>query len=175
MYRHLILKRIKACQQFYASSLTLYFPSFRMDTLRWALIMCRSVFRLLVTICISGMLAACGFAEDCQSLDFSSLAHANRMRIATNHDKTIRETTDQAEIAALVKFISVRTESWCKPWAGIPIGLARAELYADKKLLGSVSLGSNFAGAGQWRVRILEKSEREELLHIFAISDPYAK
>ena len=97
------------------------------------------------------------------------------MRIATNHDKPLRETTDQTEIAALVKFVSARTDGWCTPWAGIPIGLAHAELYADKKFLGAVSLGSNFAGAGQWRVRALEKTERDELLHIFAISDPYAK
>jgi hypothetical protein len=53
--------------------------------------------------------------------------------------------------------------------------LARAELYADEKYLGAVSLGANFAVAGQWRVRALEKAEREELLRIFAIPDPYAK
>ena len=108
-------------------------------------------------------------------MNFSSLAQANRMRIATNHDKTLRETTDKTEIALLVKYVSARTDGWCKPWAGAPIGLVRAELYADKKFLGAVSLGANFAGAGQWRVRTLEKTEREELLHIFAISDPYVK
>jgi len=37
------------------------------------------------------------------------------------------------------------------------------------KFLGEVSLGANFAGAGQWRVRSLEEAEREELLRIFAI------
>ena len=41
------------------------------------------------------------------------------------------------------------------------------------KFLGEVSLGANFAGAGQWRVRSLEEAEREELLRIFAITDPY--
>ena len=134
-----------------------------------------SIFRSLVAVGISGTLAGCGFAEDCQNMNFSSLAQADRMRITTNHNKTLRETTDKTEIGALVKFVSARTDGWCKPWAGIPIGLASAELYEDKKFLGAVSLGSNFVGAGQWRVRILEKTERDELLHIFAISDPYAK
>jgi hypothetical protein len=137
--------------------------------------MSRSIFRLLVVIGFFGTFSACGFAEDCQNVNFSSLAQANRMRIATNHDKTLRETTDQAEIASLVTFVSARTNSWCKPWAGVPIGLARAELYLDKKFLGAVSVGANFAGAGQWRVRTLERAEREELLRIFGISDPYAK
>jgi hypothetical protein len=140
-----------------------------------ALIMNRSILSLLVAAGVFGALSACGFTEDCQSMNFSTLAQANRMRIATNHDKTLRETTDQAEIAALVKFVSARTDSWCKPWAGVPVGLARAELYSDKKFLGAVSLGSNFAGAGAWRVRALEKAEREEFLRIFAVPDPYAK
>jgi len=134
-----------------------------------------SIFRLILVVGVFGALSACGFAEDCKSLNFSSLAQANLMRIATNHDKTLRETTDQAEIASLVKFVSARTDSWCTPRAGVPIGLVRAELYSDKKFLGVVSLGPNFAGAGQWRVRTLEKAEREKLLHIFAVSDPYAK
>lgn len=137
--------------------------------------MSRSLFHTLLLAGIVGTLSACGLAGDCQSMKFSSLAQANRMRISTNHDKTLRETTDRAEIASLVKFVSARTDSWCKPWAGVPIGLARAELYSDKTFLGAVSLGSNFAGAGQWRVRTLEKAEREELLHIFGIADPYAK
>ena len=135
----------------------------------------RPIVHFFVVAGVLGTLAACGFAEDCQSMNFSSLAQANRMRISTNHDKTLRETTDRTEIASLVKFVSARTDGWCKPWAGVPIGLARAELYADKKFLGAVSLGSNFAVAGQWRVRALEKTEREKLLHIFAISDPYEK
>ena len=140
-----------------------------------ALIMNRSIFHFLVMVGVFGTLSACGFAEDCQSMNFSLLAQASRMRIATNHDKTLRESTDQAEIASLVKFVSARTDSWCKPWEGVPIGLARAELYSDKKFLGAVSLGANFAGAGQWRVRTLERAERAELLRIFAIPDPYPK
>ena len=108
-------------------------------------------------------------------MSFSSLAQANRMRIANNHDKTLRETTDKAEIASIANFVSARTDGWCIPWAGTPIGLVRAELYSDNKLLGSISLGSNFVGAGQWRVRSLETAEREELLKILAVSDPYVK
>jgi hypothetical protein len=133
------------------------------------------ILRFIFVIGILSTLTSCGITEDCRSINFSSLAQANRMRIATNHDKTIRETTNQAEIASLVKFVSSRTDNWCKPWAGVPIGKARAELYAGKKFLGSISLGANFAGAGSWRVRVLEKPEREELLRIFAISDPYSK
>jgi hypothetical protein len=133
---------------------------------------------LVHTLLLAGMVttfSASSVAEDCQSINFSSLAQANRMRIATNHDETLRETSVPAEIASLVKFFSARTDQWCKPWAGVPIGRARAELYLGKKFLGAVSLGSNFAGAGQWRVRSLEKPEREELLRLFGIADPYTK
>lgn len=135
----------------------------------------RSILPSLIVVGVLGTLSACGFAEDCQSMDFSSLAQANLMWIATNNDKTLRETTDKTEITSLVQFVSARTDSWCKPWTGVPIGLVRAELYSDSKLLGVVSLGPNFIGAGQWRVHHLERAEREELLRIFSISDPYAK
>lgn len=123
--------------------------------------MSRLIFRSLVVGSVFGTLAGCGFAEDCQSMNFSSFAQAERMRIAINHDKTLRETTNPTEIAVLVKFVSARTDGWRKPWAGIPIRLVHAELYADKKFLGAISPGSNFAGAGQWRVRALENTERD--------------
>ena len=95
------------------------------------------------------------------------------MRIATNHDKTVRETTNQTEITALVRFITTRKDDWCQPWYGTPVGLMRAELYSDKKFLGTVSLGSNFMGNGMWRVRTIKESDRQDLLLIFAVDDPY--
>ena len=95
------------------------------------------------------------------------------MRIATNHDKTVRETTNQTEITALVRFITIRKDDWCQPWCGTPVGLMRIELYSDKKSLGAVSRGSNFTGIGMWRVRTIKESDRHDLLRIFAVDDPY--
>lgn len=132
--------------------------------------------RWLVAAGTSVSVTGCGIASDCKDLElFSSFAQANRMRIATKHDKTIRETTDPREIATLLRFVAARKDDWCKPWFGTPIGLVRAELYADKKFLGSISLGSNFIGTGMWRVRSIEQSERQDLLRIFSVEDPYAK
>jgi hypothetical protein len=117
----------------------------------------------------------CSIAEDCKDLEFSSLSSADKMRIVTNHGKAIRETKDQSEISSLVRFVSARKDKWCIPWYGSPIGSVRAELYSDKRLLGTISVGKNFIGAGMWRVRSITQPEREEILLIFAVDSRYAE
>jgi hypothetical protein len=134
-----------------------------------------NLLRLLTWTSISMLAMGCSIAEDCKDLEFSSLDLADKMRIVTNHGKSIRETKDQSEISSLVRFVSARKNKWCIPWYGSPIGSVRAELYSDNRLLGSISMGRNFIGAGMWRVRSITQPEREELLLIFAVENRYAE
>jgi hypothetical protein len=117
-------------------------------------------------------LAGCDYINNCQSIKFDGLRDANRMRITTNHDKTLRETTSPEEIASLLRFVSARSDNWCQPWFGSPIGSVKAQLYKDQKFLGSISLGPNFVSAGSWLSRKMSTAERQELLRIFGVADP---
>ena len=124
-------------------------------------------------LCFVSVLASCDAMSKCRDLKFEALSEANRMRISTNHDKTLRETTNPEEIQELLRFVSVRTVKWCQPWYGTPIGKVRANLYKDGEYLGAISLGPNFMGAGMWFIRRISAGERRELLRIFNVPDPY--
>lgn len=125
----------------------------------------------VLSLAVSG----CDWSSDCRSLDFALYASADRLRIATSTGQGLRESQASSEISALRTFLSEREDGWCKPWYGVPVGRVRAELYAGRRFLGSVHLGANFVGVGMWRVRPAGPEERQELLSIFAVEDPYAQ
>lgn len=136
--------------------------------------------RLLRLLAAAGALAGaagCGsnVVIDCTTMDFSSLDKpTTRLRITDRHGEPVRETTRRADIEALLHFVAARPGAWCRPLDETPVGWMGIELYAGNFLQDTLHIGPSFIGVGHWRIRNIELAERQELLRLLGVADPYA-
>lgn len=136
-----------------------------------------SLLRLLVAAGTLLAVAGCGsnVVIDCTALDFSSLEKpTSRLRIVDRHGEPIRETDRRTDIEALLRFVAARPDAWCRPLDETPVGWLGVELYMGNFLQDTFQIGPSFIGVGHWRIRNIDLAERQELLRLLGVADPYA-
>lgn len=120
-----------------------------------------------------------GCLEDtpCDDMNFD-IKQVDRIIISDNMGKELKTITEKAKIAEIKAFVLSQNTGWVLPRAGVPVALVRANFYSGDKFINDFGVGGNFAtfqGCGFWQSRKLSAKDRETIMGIFSVKDPYAK
>ncbi|WP_158884401.1 hypothetical protein [Rhodanobacter sp. L36] len=89
---------------------------------------------------------------------------------------TLRVIRDNREIGQLTAFARTHDTQWKTNGAGVPVALVGANFYAGNKFLGDLDVGNNFLtaqGCGDFQSRDVSPQDREEVLGLLGVKDPY--
>ena len=92
--------------------------------------------------------------------------------------RDLRELKNSGELNRLVEFALNHSEGWASQAVGTPVALVRADFYSKTAYLGKLGLGSTFlttTGCGRFLSRPVSVEDRQSLLGLFDVSDPYAQ
>jgi len=122
------------------------------------------------------LLASCNLDAPCEDMAFGRLTSADRAVVRTNNMRDLREITDAATIDKLTAFAISHADNWETPIAGTPVAMLRVDFYSGNDFLGDFGLGSDFLsaqGCGFFQSRSVDPKDREALLQLFGVPDPY--
>ena len=122
------------------------------------------------------LLVGCKFDAQCKDMELSRLQSADRVVVVTNNMQELRVITDAQTVAKLGAFAVSHPDNWEVPLAGPPVALVRGDFYRGSQFLGDLGLGSDFIsaqGCGHFQSRSVSAKDREALLKLLGIADPY--
>ena len=132
--------------------------------------------RYLVVLISAVGLSACLENKPCPEMNFERLNQTNRIVITDNMNKEIKTITDLSRIGEIKNFALSHSTGWETPWYGAPVALVRANFYVGEKFIGDFGVGKNFLsaqGCGFFQSREVSAKDRETILGLFAVKDPY--
>ncbi|HET7832801.1 MAG TPA: hypothetical protein VFK88_07545 [Gallionella sp.] len=110
-------------------------------------------------------------------MKWERLAQTDRIVISDSLGREKRTIQDKATIEKITAFALSYRSGWETPWGGTPVALVRADFYVGSKFLGDLSVGSNFLtaqGCGYFQSLKVSAQEREAVMSLFAVKDPYS-
>jgi len=122
-------------------------------------------------------LFGCLMPPPCLNMQFDQLTRTDRIVITDNMGKSLRVITDTAEIKKITDFTLSHRSGWETPWSGTPIALLRANFYCQKSFVGDLGVGDDFLtsqGCGRFQSRSVSEKDREIIMGLFSVDDPYA-
>jgi hypothetical protein len=128
---------------------------------------------IFVSLLLSGFLDS-----ECVDMQFERLSKTDNIVITDNLNKKLRSINDEATINEIVNFALSHKTKWATPVAGTPVALLRANFYSNGKFIGDLGVGSNFLtaqGCGYFQSREVTSKDREMIMGLFSVKDPYVK
>ena len=122
-------------------------------------------------------LPGCLMAPPCLNMEFNHLTRTDRIVITDNMGKEIKVVTDKERIKEITTFVLTHHSGWETPWSGTPIALIRANFYCKRFFVGDLGVGDDFLtsqGCGRFQSRNVSEKDREIILSLFSVDDPYA-
>lgn len=123
------------------------------------------------------LMFGCRTNQPCPDMHFDELSGSNRIVITNSLNKELRVIAVHDEIRAIVAFAQAHDTGWETPWAGTPVAKLRTNFYAGDKFLGDLGIGETFMtaqGCGSFQSREVSPSDREQIMALLGVSDPYA-
>ena len=116
--------------------------------------------------------------ESCDNMDFQRFLSADRVVIRTNLNQKLRETTDSQEIETIAEFAIAHSDNWSTPLYSTPVARVGANFYKDEKFIGDLGVGQTFLtsqGCGYFQRRKLSVKDRDNIMTLFRVEEPYEK
>ncbi|MFZ2633918.1 MAG: hypothetical protein WA081_11150 [Desulfosalsimonadaceae bacterium] len=135
----------------------------------------KNLLTLALILCFP--LTGCLKAPPCLNMQFDHLTRTDRIIITDNMGKEIRVITNRAKIKEITTFALTHHSGWETPWSGTPIALLRANFYCKRFFVGDLGVGDNFLtsqGCGRFQSRSVSEKDREIIMGLFSVDDPYA-
>lgn len=125
-------------------------------------------------LCFS--LSGCIKSPPCLNMQFDHLLKTDRIIITDNLGKSLRVITDTSEIKKITDFTWSHRSGWETPWTGTPIALIRVNFYCKGSFVGDLGVGDDFLtsqGCGRFQSRNVSEKDREIIMGLFSVDDPY--
>ena len=122
-------------------------------------------------------LTGCLKTPPCLNMQFDHLLRTDRIVITDNMGKEIKVIEDKSKIKEITTFALSHNSGWETPWSGTPIALLRANFYCKGSFLGDLGVGDDFLtsqGCAGFQSRNVSEKNRELIMGLFSVDDPYA-
>ena len=123
----------------------------------------------VLLFCLGVALAgSCAAAGDNPIPELSGITHIEVWR----GRQLVARISEPGRVAAIVAFANRLRSGWGKPWAGVPVGDARAVFYREQEVRGSLGVGVDFFETqriGDFFARRAEPGEAVEFRKLLGI------
>jgi hypothetical protein len=110
-------------------------------------------------------------------MHFEQLRDADRPVVTVDSHAVDPEIRSPDTLRALTHFAQAHSSGWGYPWYGPPVGRLGIEFYAGSRFLGDLDVGGNFLsaqGCGYFQSRKVNSEDRQRLIALIGVPDPYA-
>ena len=135
----------------------------------------KNILSLALIVCFP--LTGCLKTPPCLNMQFDYLTRTDRIVITDNMGKEIKVIADKSIIKEITTFALTHNSGWETPWSGTPIALIRANFYCKESFVGDLGVGDDFLtsqGCAGFQSRSVSEKDRELIMGLFLVDDPYA-
>ncbi|MGN6281384.1 hypothetical protein [Frateuria sp.] len=132
--------------------------------------------RIALALWISS-LASCQLSQPCSNMKFERFDGADRIEITDSTSRSLRIISNKHELQEFAAFAKAHDSDWATPVTGTPVAKVRANFYSGERFLGDLGVGSDFLtaqGCGYFQSRTVSQEDRQVIMKLFGVLDPYA-